>query len=100
MEQEILTTIQNISYPAAITFIFFIFYKAGALSLLAEFLRGKINGDVSPTIGEKLDKISGNHLGEIRDLLMDIKDSNKRQEDKLEKMSDNIVYIKARLNKS
>ena len=91
MEIQIIQLVKDLSYPALIVIALLIFQKAGFWSLLADFLRGKINGNTDKTTSEKLDLISGNHLHEIKNILL-------RIDDKLEKTHDNIIYIKAKMN--
>ena len=91
METQIFNLIKDISYPALFALIFIILNRAGVLSLIVDFLRGKINGNTDKTTSEKLDLISENHLHEIKNILL-------RIEDKLEKTHDNIIYLKAKIN--
>ena len=50
---------------ASICFQILQFIKAGFWSLLADFLRGKINGDTDRTVYEKIVEIKNNDLHEI-----------------------------------
>ena len=91
IETAIYDFIRNLSYPAVIGLFLILIAKAGIFNLAADFLRSKINGNTDKTTNEKLDLISDNHLCEIADIL-------KRIERKVEKVSDDVIYLKARSN--
>ena len=94
METQIFNLIKDISYPALFALIFIILNKAGILTLLVDFFRGKINGNTDKTIHEKLNKIEGNDLHEISGTLCRIE----RKLEKLDEIAEGIIYIKAKLN--
>jgi len=87
MEQTILNSIKELGYPAAIIIALLMANKAGLWGLLADLLRGKINGSTERTVHEKLDFLASNHLHEIKEILEKI-------DSRLEKMNDNINCVK------
>ena len=91
IEAEIFHLLRHLSFPAVIGLGLIILNRAGIFHLVADFLRSKINGNTDTTTHEKLDLIANNHLHEVVDLL-------KRIESKIEKMSDDVIYLKARSN--
>lgn len=91
LEIEILNLIRQLSVPAVVGLGLVLFHRAGIFELMAEFLRSKINGNTDPTTNEKLDLIANNHLHDVVDIL-------KRIETKIEKVSDDVIYIKAKQN--
>ena len=91
IDPAIFNLIKSLSTPAVIGLGLILFYRAGILGLMADFLRSKINGNTDTTTHEKLDLIANNHLHDVVDIL-------KRIEGKIEKMSDDVIYLKARSN--
>ena len=91
IDPAVFNLITNLSYPAVTGLFLVILNKASIFHLLADFLRSKINGNIDQTTNEKLDLIANSHLHEVVDIL-------KRIECKVEKMSDDVVYIKAKQN--
>ena len=91
IEAAIYDFIRDLSYPAVIGLFLILLSKAGIFHLVADFLRSKINGSTDTTTHEKLDLIANNHLHDVVDIL-------KRIEGKIEKMSDDVIYLKARSN--
>ena len=91
VEAAIFDFIKTLSYPAVIGLFLFFLNRSGIFELMADFLRSKINGNTDPTTNERLDLITNNHLHEVVDIL-------KRIESKVEKMSDDVIYLKARSN--
>ena len=91
IEAEIFHLLRHLSFPTVIGLGLIILNRAGIFHLVADFLRSKINGNTDTTTHEKLDLIANNHLHEVVDLL-------KRIEGKIEKMSDDVIYLKARSN--
>lgn len=91
IEPEIFHLITHLSVPAVIALALVLFNRAGFFHLMSDFLRSKINGSTDTTTHEKLDLIANNHLHEVVDIL-------KRIEYKIEKMSDDVIYIKAKQN--
>ena len=47
---------------------------------------------------KNVNNVRDNHLHEIKELITEVVSSNKRQEDMLQKMNDNIIYIKTKQN--
>lgn len=91
IEAEIFNLIKYLSTPAVIGLALIIFNRAGIFYLMSDFLRTKINGNTSQTTNEKLDLITNNHLHDVVEIL-------KRIEGKIEKMSDDVIFLKARIN--
>ena len=65
METDIFNLIKDLSYPAVIGLALILLSKAGIWRLVADFLRGKINGSTDLTTKERLDIIEKNHLQEL-----------------------------------
>jgi peptidoglycan hydrolase CwlO-like protein len=65
--------IKDISIPASIVIIFLILERAGFLKLLVDLLRSKINGSNDITTREAIDNLAENHLHEVKDLLIEIR---------------------------
>lgn len=91
METQIIQLVKDLSYPAVIGLALLIIYKSNILGFLVDFLRSKTNQGVSPSIGERLDVIEDNHLHTIAETL-------NRIENKLDKMNDYLIFIKAKIN--
>ena len=91
IEAEIFHLLRHLPFPAVIGLGLIILNRAGIFHLMADFLRSKINGSTDTTTHEKLDLIANNHLHDVVDIL-------KRIEGKIEKMSDDVIYLKARSN--
>ena len=91
IEAEIFHLLRHLPFPAVIGLGLIILNRSGIFELMADFLRSKINGNTDPTTNEKLDLIANNHLHDVVDIL-------KRIEGKIEKMSDDVIYLKARSN--
>lgn len=73
MDTQILMIIKDISIPASIVIIFLILERAGFLKLLVDLLRSKINGSNDITTREAIDNLAENHLHEVKDLLIEIR---------------------------
>ena len=94
MEQSILDFLKAIGWPGVVG----LFIWKG-LPLIMEFLDKKIvKNNLLPKAESALIEIKDNHLHDLKNCINDIKESNRRIESHLEKMNDNLVYIKARFN--
>lgn len=91
IEPTLFNLIKDLTTPAVIGLFLVLIYKAGMLNLVADLFRAKINGNTDLTTNERLDLIANNHLHDVVKALG-------RIEEKIETMSDNIIYIKAKIN--
>ena len=109
MEQALTSLIpllKDISWPAAFIVISWLVFKSPLTLAAAEWLKSKIPSNfINSKHEEKLEKIDTgviqiqkNHLHEIKDLLIDIKETELRSERIMEKMNDNIIWVKSRIN--
>lgn len=97
--QEIINIVKDISWPAASLTSVVVFLRSPIGVAIGEYLRSKIPGNAFTSKHEsdlsiiKADTrtIRSNHLHEVIDAL-------NRIEAKLDKMNDNIIYIKSRIN--
>ena len=105
METQIIQFLEKVGPWGVIGLFFFLILKP-LLPEIKDWIRSKIpqntfksnHEEKLTNINENVIQIQKNHIHELRDLLTDIKDSALRQERITEKMSDNIIYIKSRIN--
>ena len=94
MEQTFIEVLNTIKYPGAV--VVFIIY---GLPKILELIDKKwVKNNLLPQAELDLIEIKDNHLHDIKNCLNDIKESNKRMENHLQTMNDNLIYIRARTN--
>ena len=96
METQLLQLIKDISIPA-VAALFILLILKPLLPLFVDWFRTKINGNDNPTIREDVDKITNNHLVEINRRLENLEQSDIRIYDKLDKLSQGVAYLKAKI---
>ena len=104
MDEQLITLVKDISIPAVIALIIWVVIKP-FIPLLRSWIISKLNHgkyyataeeidqhiSISKKTNVELNDIKTNHIHEISETL-------KRIEDRLEKMSDNIIFIKSKIN--
>ena len=94
MENEILNIIKDVSYPAAFVIFLLIVIKP-LMPFVKKWISGKTNGVNGDILKERFDELEGNHLGELKDILIRIE----KQLGKLDDIKSCINYIKGKLDK-
>ena len=96
MESQLIQLLKDISIPAVFA-LFILFILKPLLPLFMDWFRTKINGNDNPTIRESVDIITNNHLVEINRRLENLEQSDIRIYDKLDKLSQEVAYLKAKI---
>lgn len=96
MESQFIQLLKDISIPAVFA-LFILFILKPLLPLFMDWFRTKINGNDNPTIRESVDIITNNHLVEINRRLDKLEQSDIRIYDKLDKLSQEVAYLKAKI---
>ena len=96
METDLITLFQNLPLAGAIGLIGYFLIK-DVLAPLTRMFVNRRNG-VSSNIEKRIDKVQNNDLHDITRRLGVLEDNDRRFEDRLNKMGEDLAYLKARLN--